>query len=112
MDEFEAQLSNLVIFELPTFEDVEAFCERFRPQWSGWSLVEPDLWLFTVELCRSDDLSPLLGGAQQLLAELGLAAIRVFLDGRAYVLEARPRPAAARGARSSPSKRRTPRGGT
>jgi hypothetical protein len=112
VDELEAQLSNLVIFELPTFEDVEAFCERFRPQWSGWSLVEPDLWLFSVELCRSDDLSALLHGAQQLVAELGLWAIRFYLDGRAYVLEALPRPTEARRGRSSSPRRPMPRGGT
>lgn len=112
MHDLESQLGNLVIFELPAFEDVEAFCDRFRPQWSGWSLADADLWLFTVELCRSDDLSLLLRGAQQLLGELGLPAVRFYLDGRVYVLEARPRPAAARGRRSSSSKRRTPRGGT
>jgi hypothetical protein len=95
MDEFESQLDNLVIFELPAFEDVEAFCDRFRPRWSGWSLAEEDLWLFTVDLSRSeDDLPELLRGAQQLAGELGLAAVRFYLDGRAYVLEARTAAAA------------------
>ena len=111
MDELEAQLNNLVIFELPTFDDVEAFCDRFRPQWAGWSLVEPDVWLFSVELSGSEDLSPLLHGAQQLVAELGLAAIRFYLDGRAYVLEARPRQALGRRSRSGSTRRRTPGGG-
>ena len=95
MDELESQLDNLVIFELPAFEDVEAFCDRFRPRWSGWSLAEADLWLFTVDLSRSaDDLSELLRAAQQLVGELGLAAVRFYLDGRAYVLEAQAAAAA------------------
>jgi hypothetical protein len=94
MDELESGFDNLVIFELPAFEDVEAFCDRLRPRWSGWSLAEADLWLFTVELRESDDLSQLLRGAEELVAELGLAAIRFYLDGRAYVLEARTAAAA------------------
>jgi hypothetical protein len=94
MDELEARFDNLVIFELPAFEDVEAFCDRLRPRWSGWSLAEADLWLFTVELHESDDLSALLRGAEELVGELGLAAVRFYLDGRAYVLEARTAAAA------------------
>ena len=94
MDELEARFDNLVIFELPAFEDVEAFCDRLRPRWSGWSLAEADLWLFTVELNESDDLAALLRGAEELVSELGLAAVRFYLDGRAYVLEARTAAAA------------------
>jgi hypothetical protein len=95
VDELESQLDDLVIFELPAFEDVEAFCDRLRPRWSGWSLADEDLWLFTVDLSRSeDDLSELLRAAQQLVSELGLAAVRFYLDGRAYALEARTSAAA------------------
>jgi hypothetical protein len=84
-----AQLDDIVIFELPALEDVEAFCDRFRLRWSGWLHADADVCLFTADL-GGDDLAQVLRGAQDLVAELGLAAIRFYLDGRVYVLEAAP----------------------
>jgi hypothetical protein len=89
MDEFEAQLNDIVLFELPSFEDTQAFRVRFRPRWPGWSVDENDIWLFAVDLTdASGDLPQLLREAQELLAERGLTVIRFILDGRDYLLEA------------------------
>ena len=88
MDEFELQLSDVVLFELPTFEDTQAFRIRFRPRWPGWSIADGELWLFAVDLIDSgDDLPQLLHEAQELLAERGLPAARFVLDGRVYQLD-------------------------
>jgi hypothetical protein len=88
MDDLDLELDDVVIFELPTFEDVEAFCDRFRPRWDGWSHVDEQVWLFSVQLQPDADVAGLLRDAQVLVAELGLAAIRFCLDGRIYALEA------------------------
>lgn len=89
MDDLDLELDDVVIFELPTFEDVEAFCERLRPRWEGWSHADEHVWLVTANLGASrGDLASLFREAQDLLSELGLAAIRYYLDGRVYVLEA------------------------
>ena len=88
MDELELQISDVVLFELPTFEDTQAFRIRFRPRWPGWSIADGELWLFAVDLIDSgDDLPQLLHEAQELLADLDLPAIVFVLDGRTYVLD-------------------------
>ena len=83
-------LDDVVLFELAHPEDVEAFRERIRPRWEGWSDADGDLWLFTAQLEESSDLAPLLREAQSLISELGLGAIRFCLDGRIYVLDGSP----------------------
>ena len=80
-------LDDVVLFELQSPEDVDAFRERIRPRWEGWSDADGDLWLFTAQLEQSSDLAPLLREAQQLISELALDAIRFCLDGRIYVLD-------------------------
>lgn len=86
MDDYDFE--NTVIFELPAFEDVEAFVDRLRPRWEGWTHADEDLWLFTAHLDGGGELATLLREAQELVAELGLPAIRFCLDGRVYALEA------------------------
>jgi hypothetical protein len=87
--EFDFLLDDVVLFELPTFEDVEAFSHHLRPRWPGWSDADEHTWLFTVSLGgEADELAQLLRRAQDLLAELGLPVIRFFLDGRVYGLQA------------------------
>ena len=89
MDDLDLELDDIVIFELPTFEDVEAFCDRFRPRWDGWSHADEQVWLVTADLgTGAGGLASLLREAQDLVSELGLPAIRYCLDGRVYVLEA------------------------
>jgi hypothetical protein len=89
VDEIELQLSNVVLFELPTFEALQAFRARLRSRWPGWSHEHEALWLFAAELGdEADDLALLLRDAQAVLAELDLPAIVFCLDGRTYVLDA------------------------
>jgi hypothetical protein len=87
MDDLDLELDDVVLFELPTHSEVDAFVKRIRPRWDGWSDAEEDVWLFTARLEEDDDLAPLLREAEQLVAELDLAAIHFFLDGRVYLLE-------------------------
>jgi hypothetical protein len=86
--DLDLQLDDVVLFELPNPDDVEAFRSRIRPRWEGWSDADGDLWLFTAQLEQSRDLAPLLREAQALVSDLGLDAIRFCLDGRIYVLDA------------------------
>jgi hypothetical protein len=80
---------DVVVFELPNSEDVDAFCTHFRSRWPGWSYADADVWLFTVDLLApTDDLPVLLHEARELGGELGLTTIRFHLDGRVYELEA------------------------
>ena len=89
MDEIDLQLSNVVLFELPTFEAAQAFRLRLRSRWPGWSHEDEALWLFAAELGEeAGDLALLLREAQAVLAELELSAIVFVLDGRLYVLGA------------------------
>lgn len=88
MDDLDLELDDVVLFELPAREDLEAFCDRIRPRWEGWSDADEDVWLFTAQLERSRDLAPLLREVQELIAELGLDAVPFCLDGRAYLLDA------------------------
>jgi hypothetical protein len=88
-------LDDVVLFELPSPEDVEAFRQRIRPRWEGWSDADGELWLFTAQLETSSDLAPLLREVQDLISELGIAAIRFCLDGRIYVLDGIPAERAA-----------------
>ncbi len=88
MDELEFQLCDVVLFELPTFEDSQAFRMRLRSRWPGWSLADGELWLFAADLCdASGDLPQLLRECKDVLAERGLPPIRFVLDGRIYLLE-------------------------
>jgi hypothetical protein len=88
MDEFEVQISDVVLFELPTFEAAQAFRVRLRSRWPGWSHDDDQVWLFAAELgAEVDDLALLLREAQELLAELGVPAVVFVLDGRSYILD-------------------------
>lgn len=94
MDDLDRELGDFVLFELPTYEGLEAFCARLRPRWSGWADADEEGWLLTAEL-KGGDLAPLLREAQELTAENGFDYIRFCLDGRLYVLEAARRDSAA-----------------
>ncbi|HEY8108363.1 MAG TPA: hypothetical protein VIC70_06650, partial [Gaiellaceae bacterium] len=76
MDDLELQLSDVVLFELPTFEAAQSFRVSMRPRWPGWSHNDEPVWLFAAELGEeSDSLALLLREAQELLADLELPAI-------------------------------------
>ena len=88
MDGFEQQFSDVVLFELPTFEDTQAFRARFRSRWGGWTHEDEEVWLFAAEVTGSgQELSQLLREAQELLSERGIPAICFVLDDRVYTLE-------------------------
>lgn len=89
MEHLDTQLSDVVLFELPTFETAQAFRTSLRPRWPGWSHDDEGLWLFAAEIGdETDGLALLLRQVQELLAELELLAIVFVLDGRSYVLAA------------------------
>ena len=89
MEQLDLQFSDVVLFELPTFEAAQAFRVRLRPRWPGWSHDEDQLWLFAAEIGdETDGLALLLREAQEVLADLDLLAIVFVLDGRSYVLAA------------------------
>ena len=89
MDELDIQFSEIVLFELPSFEAAQAFRVRLRSRWPGWSHDDEGLWLFAAELGDEPDALPLmLREAQELIADLDLLAIVFVLDGRSYVLPA------------------------
>lgn len=89
MEQLDLQFSDVVLFELPTFEAAQAFRVSLRPRWPGWSHDDEGLWLFAAEVgAETDGLALLLRQAQELLAELDLLAIVFTLDGRSYVLAA------------------------
>jgi hypothetical protein len=88
MDELDLQFSEIVLFELPGFEATQAFRARLRPRWAGWSHEDDPVWLFAAELGdEADDLAVLLREAQDVLADLGIAAIPFTVDDRSYFLE-------------------------
>jgi hypothetical protein len=92
MDEFEREFSNVVLFELPSFEDSTAFRVRLRSRWPGWSHEDEEVWLFAAELGdEPGDLALLLREAQEVLADRDLPAICFTLDDRVYVLVAAAR---------------------
>jgi hypothetical protein len=89
VDELGLQLNDIVLFELPTFADSQAFRIHFRARWSGWSVEDEQVWLFAVELGdAAAELPLLLREAQDLLADRGLSAVPFVLDGRTYMLGA------------------------
>ena len=91
MDELDLQFSEIVLFELPSFEATQAFRARLRPRWAGWSHEDDPVWLFAAELREDgDDFAVLLREAQELLAELSLPAIPFVVDNRTYALAPAP----------------------
>ncbi|MGZ4333259.1 MAG: hypothetical protein ACXVRJ_03190 [Gaiellaceae bacterium] len=93
MDELDLQLDDIVLFELPSVECSAAFTVQLRSRWPGWTTHDPEGWLFAAELVGGEgELARLLREAQDLLEELGVGAIRFYLDGRVYVLEPQRRP--------------------
>jgi hypothetical protein len=87
MDELDLQLDDVLLFELSTFEESQAFRLRLRPRWPGWSHDDEQGWLFACELRDGEDLALLLREAEAILVELGRVAVRFLVDGRVYVLE-------------------------
>jgi hypothetical protein len=78
----------MIFFEIPAFADVKRFCERIRPHWPGWKLLDVDVWLVGATVKVDDaDLAALLRSVEAAITELDLLAIRYCLDGRFYVMD-------------------------
>ena len=83
MDILDFALEDIVIFELPTLGAVEAFAERLRPRWDGWSDTDDQMWLFTAQLESDADVADLFRAAQELVAQLDhLAATLAVVRGQ------------------------------
>jgi len=83
------ETSEMIFFEIPAFADVTQFCERIRPHWPGWKMLDVDVWLVGATVQVDDaDLAALLRAVEAAIAELNLRAIRYCLDGRFYVMAA------------------------
>ena len=82
-------MSEVVIFEVPAYVDVNLFYARIRPRWPGWTTRDDEMWLIaaTVEADETD-LAALLREVEDFVFNLDLQAIRYCLDGRFYVMEA------------------------
>lgn len=87
MHDLDLELDDLLIFELPTYAALEAFRDRFRPDWDGWTQVDATMWLFALRLDEHDDVGSVLRAAESLVLRLGLPSVRFTLDGRVYALE-------------------------
>jgi hypothetical protein len=88
--DFDDRLNDLVLFEIPEFEQAMALCGRLATDWMAW-VHRRDEARFVAALLLPEaegDLAALLRTVEQWVAERGLVAIRFELDGRAYVLEA------------------------
>lgn len=89
MEDVIAQMSEVVLFEIPACTDVDRFFERIRPRWPGWTRREADVWLVAARVKADDnDLAVLLRKVEAYVAEAGLQAIRYCLDDRFYIVEA------------------------
>jgi hypothetical protein len=96
MDSTALHMSDTIRFELPEYVNVDELCERIRPRWPGSARLEDDHWRVSARLRKNgNDLALLLREVEAYVADSGLQAIRYHVDGRAYVLEARAREAAA-----------------
>jgi hypothetical protein len=88
VEAIEAEISEMIFFEIPAYADVEQFCRRIRPHWPGWKMLDVDVWLVGATVKVDDvDLAVLLRTVEAAITELGLLAIRYCLDGRFYVMD-------------------------
>ena len=89
MDEFDLQFSDVVLFELPTFEAAQAFRVRLRPRWPGWSHTDEHGWLFATSFATRRTIWRCFFVRRSSSWLSSICGFAVFvLDGRSYVLEA------------------------
>jgi hypothetical protein len=85
---FDSPFSEVVEFEIPSFEDATRLCRRLAPDWFTWVESYDGLRLVIVMLVpHADDLAALLRTVQEWGRQKGADAIPFELDGRRYVLE-------------------------
>jgi hypothetical protein len=88
--DFDGRLNDVVLFEIPEFEQAMGLCGRLATNWMAWVHRRDEVRFVAALLVpeAEGDLAALLRTVEQWVAERGLVAIRFELDGRAYVLEA------------------------
>ena len=85
-----------LVFELLSPDGAESLCERLRPRWHVMSVEADEVALVAAELRPAPgDLAALLRAVQLWAGGSRIPALRFHLDGRPYVLDAVPTPAAA-----------------
>lgn len=85
---FDAHLDDVVLFEIPAFEDATELCARLAVDWFAWVQAYDDLrFVAAMPMPDEDDLAVLLRTVQRWGAEHGRPSIPFELDGRRYVLD-------------------------
>jgi hypothetical protein len=88
VEDVAAELSEMILFEIPAYANVKQFCARIRHRWPLWQVLDDDVWLVGVRTKVDDaDLAVLLREVEAVVSELDLQAIRYCLDGRFYIME-------------------------
>jgi hypothetical protein len=84
----DAELNELVFFEIPGFELAAQLCERVGSDRLAWVQSGEGIRRVAVLIQPEDgDLAAILRTVERWVAEHGLVAIRFELDGRLYVLD-------------------------
>jgi len=82
-------LNEVVLFEIPGFEDATQLCRRLGMDWLTWVQSNDSLRFVAVMLLPEEgDLAVLLRTVQRWIAGRGLDKVRFELDGRRYALDA------------------------
>jgi hypothetical protein len=90
------EFNETLVFELLSPDGAESLCERLRPRWHVMSVEADEVALVAAELRPTPgDLGALLRAVQLWAGDSRIPALRFHLDGRPYVLDAGPTPAAA-----------------
>ena len=89
---YDSTLSELVEFDVPSFEDATRLCRRLAPKWFSWVQTYDGSRRVVVMLVPDADLGALLRTAEEWGRQSGLKAISFELDGRRYALDMRGRP--------------------
>ena len=105
VEDVAAELSEMILFEVPAYADIQRFCARIRPRWPVWQMLADDVWLIGARVKVDDaDLAALLREVEAAVSELDLQAIRYCLDGRFYIMEGPHPEGANRVVRSIPGR--------
>ena len=90
---YDSSLSEVVEFEIPSFEDAARLCLSLAAKWFTWVYSYDGLSLVVVLLVpHGDDLAALLRTVQKWSRQHGGDAVPFELDGRCYLLEASTAP--------------------
>jgi hypothetical protein len=87
----EAPLSDMILFELTEEPAAADLCRRLQPRWPGSLNRDEGQWIVSAALRPvKDDPALLLRTVEAWVLERGLEELWFQLDGRSYLLRARP----------------------